>query len=1461
MPHIKSIRLVNVHFNNATQFYDDFRMDLGGSNTTYDLENGGGKSLLLLMILQTILPKSFLRKEKPVSLIFQGGKDRTSHSAVEWIQEEGSQYKYLLTGFSARKRKGYGETAGAEVQEDEENLQAGDIEHINWCIFYNDNKITGIKSVPLMTEGATKKTASFEDIRKYIQQMKQKGLPAEVFDRIDKYQSFLSVHNLITAEWNIIKGINSGENSIEFYFRQNSTSRKLIENQFVKIVEDVEALNREEKNNGESFLLADTLIEIRTRLNEYLRLKGHLTEYEKINEYYSEFSRKNDELLDSFREYEGCKQQAVGIWNLLGNKLTALAGDEAEANNRMKLYSSKSIEGKDQKKLLEAGLVNYNKEKLHKTKENLETEKDQLTAMQKELTERLNYFLTLEGYDEYRTVKGKLSEIQMQLLTMEKDAEDLMADYKDAGGKLRFLTDMLFADLESFQRDAEKAKKEQGNESKRKRQELIEEEKKAAVLGNKIGNLSENEKVLGEKQNVLSEFFLKRGEMDAVLAPEEFLRRMETELNGHLTKDESLRETITTLANRIQSLELESVKANGEIKGRMSTKEQHERWLNTYQQELSVLERKATAFGNHSLGEYKEGLELLIHKESINKLEKEIETGRLRQKKQLSEEKGYYVPSEEVLALADQMSGKCEFVQTGIEWIAGSNTEEKETLIREKPYLPYSVIVDKVSFQKIINGRLKLDFSSDYSIPIVNLDMVRSRKNNTDEDIYYFCSFTSLLLNQENYQQYLNNIETALVNMARDIYAADTRIVELNADLSILNVFNSKYSQVEVQGNQQKVQELKVEIAKWQKNRHDMEEEKTHSIKEEESLSKRVEKVSALIAECRDKITKLVESKQTVTELAGVREELSRKKGELEASESEIKSIKDALEKLELEQGLLDDQLNQLKLELHDLQKEKVELAGFSAIENNLTLTQARAEYQALHASVRGRATEESKLISDRGENEERLHSLKMRIQRDYGEDLEEVARSEENGLRIIIPSQVIIEETKSAKEEQDKKLTEAEKELIKIEERIQNAGEKLKEILKDFSEDAVFELPYYESENRYKQEISSVEQLIKSYEEAIQSINGDLKRIGDEANKLTRQAEDYEGFLDREGVANNGTLASELKDYRQFEKEYRRWQDLIQEQCSKWDDRLKTINAETSSFIIREPLDELGRISKPASAAQCLGRKQAFTEYTANIEEQMQKINHDILQLESYQQNFTRRCIQRAEYVLGHLRKLESLSRIEVYARRTNMIELKLPEFEDKEKQLRMKAHIDGIVREISEDEAIDRKRVAAKLATKELLAQIIDMDKAAVRLYKIESIPENSKFYRWENAIGSEGQNNSLYFIFAACLISFIRMLSITTTSVKTKKIIIADNPFGSTSAVYLWDPMFKIMKQNDIQLIAPGHHIPREITSRFGVSYLLNQDILQDGRMRVVVKDVRVEEDEDVLRYVDPEQMSLF
>ena len=58
MPQINRVRVNNVKYNFGTQFYDDFIMRFNCRNTIYDLANGGGKSLLML------LPFYIMRYEK-----------------------------------------------------------------------------------------------------------------------------------------------------------------------------------------------------------------------------------------------------------------------------------------------------------------------------------------------------------------------------------------------------------------------------------------------------------------------------------------------------------------------------------------------------------------------------------------------------------------------------------------------------------------------------------------------------------------------------------------------------------------------------------------------------------------------------------------------------------------------------------------------------------------------------------------------------------------------------------------------------------------------------------------------------------------------------------------------------------------------------------------------------------------------------------------------------------------------------------------------------------------------------------------------------------------------------------------------------------------------------------------------------------------------------------------------------
>lgn len=1461
MPHIKNIRVVNVHFNNATQFYDDFKMKLEGKNATYDLENGGGKSLLLLMLLQTVLPKSFLRKEKPVSLLFQGGKDRTSHVAVEWILEEESQYKYLLTGFSARKRKGTGIGAVRETDDEDENVTASDIEHINWCVFYNDGKITDIQSAPLCTEEAGKKTyASFDDIRKYIQQVKQKGLPAEVLDGIDRYQSFISSHQLIPAEWNIIKGINSGENSIEAYFRQNPTSRKLIENQFVKIIEDVEALNKGEKSNDESFLLADTLIEIRNRLSEYLKLKGHMAEFEKIKEYYVEFGIKNNELLENFVKLEECKNQAVGTRNLIKQKLDQLNTTENEVLRQTEENRASCMEGAILIKLLQAGLVHYEISGLEIDKKRLLNEQTILQKECEELKKRYDEVMSLEGYGDFRKTKIKLLEAEKSLYILEKDVNKVNEGYRLAGGRLKYLVNQSLKKNQVVEQQLKTSLADTNDEKMNKNDELIKQERLEASLGAEINPLEKKDAELSKAVDELRNYFMRNGEIEALLEPEKFDEATASQKKEYEYQFPSAEKRIATIDSRLQDIDLNIEIIKGKIKLKEQSKNVYDVWLLQYQREYEDLQQRAYGFNKNSLEEYKEELELQIEREGLKRLEYEIESGRLRQKKQLSEKRGHYVPNEELISFAEILSSKCEYVKLGVDWIAESG-ENKGEIIKELPYLPFSIIIDAKSYEKLVNGKLKPDITSDYPIPLVNVDVVRGSRHLSKEEIFYFCSFSDILLSNETFMQYIHGIDEKITSLKSEIEMADKRANGLNADLQTLLLFMKEYTNKKVEETVKKAEYLVDEITEFNHKQITAENEKAELIKEKGLTKEKLLELQELIGSFAEKQEKLRNFINHQHEQNGIRKELSEKKKSGENAKNAIVSIKNEITKLETRIKQFEEDLKSLGILIYDMEKERNSLESFAEIENSELLEEMHSQYSALKAAMGGKFDDENKLRRDIDDYSDSIKKLKNRIFRDYERDLDSIWENENKGVTIIIPTQEAIEKARREKESADFRIKQTRESITGLDLRISSAVGKKGEIIKDIPEAEIRQLPVYESEKHYKHEIDFTMKLIKSYQQEIEELERKLKNISSESSKLNSQAEYYDSFIRREDVAADDSIASDIKDFRVFEEEYLKFKNTIRKQCERWNERVTAIQQEATAFVIREPLEELAKISRPDMASQCSTRQQAFKEYLNNIEQQMQKISNDILQLESYQQDFTRRCIQRAELVLGHLRKMEALSRIEVYGRRTNIIEVKLQEFEDKEKQLRMKNHIDGIVREISEDGTIDRKRVATKLSTKELLAQIVDMDKAVVRLFKIESIPENSRFYRWENAIGSEGQNNSLYFIFAACLISFIRMLSIANTSLKTKKIIIADNPFGATSAVYLWEPMFKIMKQNDIQLIAPGHRIPREITSKFGVSYLLNQDILQDGRLRVVVKDVRVEEDEKVMRYINTKQLSLF
>ncbi len=97
MPCINRIRVNNVKYNFGLQQYDDFSMRMYGKNTLYDLANGGGKSVLMLLLLQNLIPNCTLDEKQPIEKLFRsGGGNTVIHSLIEWKLDAPEQKKKAI---------------------------------------------------------------------------------------------------------------------------------------------------------------------------------------------------------------------------------------------------------------------------------------------------------------------------------------------------------------------------------------------------------------------------------------------------------------------------------------------------------------------------------------------------------------------------------------------------------------------------------------------------------------------------------------------------------------------------------------------------------------------------------------------------------------------------------------------------------------------------------------------------------------------------------------------------------------------------------------------------------------------------------------------------------------------------------------------------------------------------------------------------------------------------------------------------------------------------------------------------------------------------------------------------------------------------------------------------------------------------------------------------------------------
>lgn len=306
MSKINAIRFVNLNYNHQSMRVDDELFQLSGESTLLALRNGGGKSVLVQMMmapfmnkrhrdLKDRLFKSYFTTNKPTFIL------------VEWALDHGAGY--LLTGMMVRKQQGIAE-----------DIQAEPLEIINFVHHYKQPNSYDIKNFPFVEQTATsKKLKSFSTTKQLFEKLKKEN--TSLFNYYDmtqsqqarKYFTYLEEYHIHYKEWeNIVKKINLKESGLSELFLQAKNVGGLVEKWFLDSIHG--KLNKED----------DKIKRFTENISKYI--KQYKANQEKINRkaIILMFKEETQAIFNSATTYEGILLEKEAIENQLANLIEAV---------------------------------------------------------------------------------------------------------------------------------------------------------------------------------------------------------------------------------------------------------------------------------------------------------------------------------------------------------------------------------------------------------------------------------------------------------------------------------------------------------------------------------------------------------------------------------------------------------------------------------------------------------------------------------------------------------------------------------------------------------------------------------------------------------------------------------------------------------------------------------------------------------------------------------------------------------------------------------------------------------------------------------------------------------------------------------------------------------------------------------------------------------------------------------
>ncbi|MBP3338615.1 MAG: hypothetical protein J6L69_04365 [Lachnospiraceae bacterium] len=1467
MPHINRIRVNNVKYNFGTQYYDDFHMGFYGKNTIYDLANGGGKSVLMLLLLQNLIPNCTLDEKQPIEKLFRSGNGNTTiHSMIEWKLSDAhikNNYKYMLTGFCARKAK--------DTSLDEEVLEVSDtenasIEYFNYCIFYREFNDNDIKNFPLIKDN---ERMSYNNLKAYLKELAKKdySLEIKIFERKGEYQRFISQYGLYESEWEIIRGINKTEGHVRTYFETNyKTTRKVVEDLLIEEIIQ-KSFNNKTQVTGEEDYMATTLLNIKDKLVELSGKKEDISGYTRQIEVLENFMSRLVPLKQMYFGKEKLDDEIAKSVNSLKRDLNECDALITELSDEVKAYEAKKNVIRFEVEAAKIIKLTNEEEKILKRINELEVEKDKKIADMEALLDKLKIYESINNYDDYLYYKNERDTVKNVIENALKDKGEVIDELKKLAGAKKVFDEKKILDI---------------NEKLAEQREILEKEKE--VVSSSEERIAELEKELAVNAYLIKDYENRENKLN-----EDIKQRLEetgvyftTNVSEELKKAGALKEDTTEKYNRAVK-EYEDIQiAIRETKDDLIVKTKLLDSIDEKIMELSdkktmqmdiieKFERICQVYDEKDIGDLISLLKIKLDEVSDELTDcKNLLLSKAAYKKYLENgcPVGNSTELQKVLDYIERYYGK--IATPGSHYMTTLTREEKEDVLERIPFLPYSIVVKDRYDEVVSDSKLKELEIGNYTVPIVKANVVLGIERVVDYANVSFVMFKNELFIDEfardkeigKQRNEMDNLEHKVLRLTevKNVYEEDLAFVREYQSLWQTEIKNTN-EYYEDYRNRRKEADTECEaMAK------SVEEMKKNVVIAEE-LCKNLDMDLYNITSRFDSLNELsqimTEENKISYDLGVANEKYEKMSKECISIKARVEATKDSISERERQIGGFVKQQDDINDEWNKYYK--MYYSPASATEAEI-FTQTMDE-GSVATKFKGLLKVVDSENIDMDDKKKLMENYEVAMEKslqaiDYkGVSLDFVKEQYEKSPIKNVDTKELIGMRNQADEMNGKikEITGEQNRLNSVRDKnlgaIENAKEAIKEKYGNPDEISIHFDDYnefvqvrknmiMELDNQMQGMVQKSENAKKKYSNLL-LLDRDMDKIIKTGNIVNNDKENcFESFVNIEEKVENVLLEVE-----RFNREVAGKKDDFIKSKDILIDMLKKLGSDVLAEDIR------ANVAMPTDLSETSELIDSLSDVVKCIDIERDRVLKSIEDMEKIKDNFENQCIQTCINIKNELDRLPKLSKIYMDDEAISIIGLTIPYVNEEQYKNRMSEYIDEIVSAVDnikvETERV--KYIRNQLAWKKMFSVIVtDMNRIKLNLYKRERIKEQSRYLKYEEAVGSTGQSQGIYIQFLIAIINYISSInSRNSDGTSLGKVIFIDNPFGAAKDVYIWEPIFKLLKTNNVQMVVPARGATPAITGRFDVNYILGQKLI-DGKQQTVVVDYFSNVDSSKLDY---------